>query len=24
LLGTSFHPEMTDDTRLHEWFLYLV
>lgn len=21
LLGTSFHPEMTDDTRLHEWFL---
>ena len=21
LLGTSFHPELTDDTRLHEWFL---
>jgi 5'-phosphate synthase pdxT subunit len=20
-LGTSFHPEMTDDTRLHEYFL---
>lgn len=20
-LGTSFHPELTDDTRLHEWFL---
>jgi 5'-phosphate synthase pdxT subunit len=19
-LGTSFHPELTDDTRLHEWF----
>jgi pyridoxal 5'-phosphate synthase pdxT subunit len=23
LLGTSFHPELTDDTRLHEWFLRL-
>lgn len=23
LLGTSFHPEMTDDVRLHEWFLNL-
>lgn len=23
LLGTSFHPELTDDTRLHEWFLSL-
>lgn len=23
LLGTSFHPELTDDTRLHEWFLGL-
>ncbi len=23
LLGTSFHPELTDDTRLHEWFLTL-
>ena len=23
LLGTSFHPELTDDTRLHEWFLDL-
>ena len=23
LLGTSFHPELTDDTRLHEWFLEL-
>lgn len=22
-LGTSFHPELTDDTRLHEWFLTL-
>ncbi len=21
LLGTSFHPELTEDTRLHEWFL---
>jgi len=21
LLGTAFHPELTDDTRLHEWFL---
>jgi 5'-phosphate synthase pdxT subunit len=21
LLATSFHPELTDDTRLHEWFL---
>jgi len=20
LLGTSFHPELTDDTRMHEWF----
>lgn len=20
-LGTSFHPELTDDTRLHRWFL---
>jgi 5'-phosphate synthase pdxT subunit len=23
LLGTSFHPELTDDTRLHEYFLGL-
>jgi 5'-phosphate synthase pdxT subunit len=23
LLGTSFHPELTDDTRLHNWFLSL-
>lgn len=23
LLGTSFHPELTDDTRMHEWFLSL-
>lgn len=23
LLGTSFHPELTDDTRLHAWFLRL-
>lgn len=23
LLGTSFHPEMTDDTRMHQWFLSL-
>lgn len=23
LLGTSFHPELTEDTRLHEWFLTL-
>jgi pyridoxal 5'-phosphate synthase pdxT subunit len=23
LLGTSFHPELTDDTRLHKWFLGL-
>jgi 5'-phosphate synthase pdxT subunit len=23
LLGTSFHPELTDDTRLHEWFAAL-
>ena len=23
LLGTSFHPELTDDSRLHEWFLKL-
>ena len=21
VLGTSFHPELTDDVRLHEWFL---
>lgn len=21
LLGTSFHPELTDDRRIHEWFL---
>lgn len=21
LLGTSFHPELTDDRRVHEWFL---
>jgi pyridoxal 5'-phosphate synthase pdxT subunit len=21
LLGTSFHPELTEDTRLHEWFV---
>lgn len=21
ILGTSFHPELTEDTRLHEWFL---
>jgi len=20
LIGTSFHPELTDDTRMHEWF----
>lgn len=23
LLGTSFHPELTDDIRLHQWFLGL-
>ncbi|MBX3111858.1 MAG: pyridoxal 5'-phosphate synthase glutaminase subunit PdxT [Fimbriimonadaceae bacterium] len=23
LVGTSFHPELTDDTGLHEWFLGL-
>ncbi len=23
ILGTSFHPELTDDTRLHHWFLGL-
>jgi 5'-phosphate synthase pdxT subunit len=23
LLGTSFHPELTDDPRLHEWFCNL-
>ena len=23
LLGTSFHPELTDDVRMHEWFLSL-
>lgn len=23
ILGTSFHPELTDDTTLHEWFLSL-
>jgi pyridoxal 5'-phosphate synthase pdxT subunit len=23
LLGTSFHPELTDDTRMHEYFLSL-
>ncbi len=23
ILGTSFHPELTDDRRLHEWFLTL-
>lgn len=21
ILGTSFHPELTDDTRIHEWFV---
>lgn len=21
LIGTSFHPELTDDTRMHRWFL---
>ena len=21
ILGTAFHPELTDDTRLHEWFI---
>jgi len=24
LLATSFHPELTDDTRFHEYFLSLV
>jgi 5'-phosphate synthase pdxT subunit len=24
LLATSFHPELTDDSRLHEWFVRLV
>ena len=23
VLGTSFHPELTDDARMHEWFLGL-
>lgn len=23
LIGTSFHPELTDDTRMHRWFLGL-
>lgn len=23
VLGTSFHPELTDDVRMHEWFLGL-
>lgn len=23
IIGTSFHPELTDDTRLHRWFLTL-
>ena len=23
ILGTSFHPELTDDARLHEWFMAL-
>jgi 5'-phosphate synthase pdxT subunit len=23
LLGTSFHPELTDDSRMHEWFFSL-
>ncbi len=23
VLGTSFHPELTDDVRLHEWFVRL-
>jgi 5'-phosphate synthase pdxT subunit len=23
ILGTAFHPELTDDTRLHEWFIEL-
>jgi 5'-phosphate synthase pdxT subunit len=23
LIGTSFHPELTDDTRMHKWFLSL-
>ena len=24
ILGTSFHPELTKDTRFHEYFLKLV
>lgn len=23
ILGTAFHPELTEDTRLHEWFIQL-
>lgn len=23
IIGTSFHPELTDDVRMHEWFLTL-
>ncbi len=23
LIGTAFHPELTDDTRMHEWFITL-
>ena len=23
IIGTSFHPELTDDVRMHEWFLKL-
>ncbi len=23
IIGTSFHPELTDDVRMHEWFLNL-
>jgi 5'-phosphate synthase pdxT subunit len=23
ILGTAFHPELTEDTRLHEWFIEL-
>jgi pyridoxal 5'-phosphate synthase pdxT subunit len=23
IIGTSFHPELTEDTRLHDWFLKL-
>ena len=24
ILGTTFHPELTDDTRIHEYFINMI